>query len=134
MMWLHRSLPFSIPEVYEGFARAQGLMKVVENELVLELEVKEAIFDWIKLSSQSIGIPLAELESVTFKRGWFRDTLTVRVASLDCLKDVPKHENGRFKVYLSRQDRELSQEFSHLLQDRLLDLQIQRLESGPDNN
>lgn len=134
MTWFHRSLPFSIPEVYEGFAHAQGLMKVVENDLVLELEVKESIFDWIKLSRQSIAIPLAELESVTFKRGWFRDTLTVRVASLACLKDVPKHGNGRLKVCLSRQDRELSQEFSHLLQDQILDLQIQRLESGPDSN
>ena len=134
MTWSHQSLPFSIPEVYEGFARAQGLMKVVDNQLILEFEVKEAILDWIKLNSQSIGIPLSQVESVTFKPGWFRDTLTFKVASFDCLQNLPKHQHGRFKVYLSRQDRDLSQEFSRLLQNQILDLQIQRLEQSPDSD
>jgi hypothetical protein len=124
----HFSLPFSFPEVYEGFASAQGIMRVERDHLVLEFEIKEAILDWIKLGSRVVQIPFTDLESVVLKRGWFRDVITVKVRSLQALQEIPIHEHGRFQLFISKQDRTVSQELCDVLQLQILNLDIARLE------
>lgn len=51
------SLPFSISNAYQGFAKAGGILAATDRELVLELEVKDGLVGVLK-SSNVVKIPI----------------------------------------------------------------------------
>jgi len=99
------SLPFLILDVYEGFAVAKGLMRVDENTLTLEFEIKDSFIGLFKSGVKEVRIPIDEIDSVTLKRGWFATALIIRTQRLSSLGKLPKQDRGQIRLNLSGEDR-----------------------------
>jgi hypothetical protein len=84
------SLPFLIPEVYAGFAEVQGIMRVDENTLMLEFEIRDSLVGMLKSGVKEIRIPISEIVSVTLNKGWFKISFIIRTQKLSSLGDLPK--------------------------------------------
>ena len=102
-------LRFLIPEVYAGFAEAQGLMRVDENTLMLEFEIRDSLVGLLKSRIKEIKIPISEIDSVTLNKDWFKISLIIRTQKLSSLGDLPKQERGQIKLHLSHEDGEIAE-------------------------
>jgi hypothetical protein len=124
------SLPFSFANVYEGFAKAKGILRVDENALILEFEIKDNLFGVLKSGIKEVIIPIQYIDSVTLNKSWLRTALVVRVQSLKLLGHIPKHNQGQIWLYISRNNRDIASQFASFLRLKISENQLELL----DNN
>ena len=100
-------LPFTIDNVYGGFAKVNGILSIRKDILILEFQVKENVFGGlVKSRPKELNIPFGDLESVEFKKNWFVANFYVRVYRLQDVSDIPGNEDGEIKLKIKRKDRE----------------------------
>src|SRR5262245_18395229 len=121
------SLPFTIPDVYEGLAAAHGVAKSTEAGLTLEFQVKDGLVGLVKSRVNVVPIPLNELVSIELKEGWFIKRLFIRARSLATLASVPGHESGHIVLRIARKDLRLAREMVSMLRLTLAERELQSL-------
>ena len=106
------SVPFTIPRLYGCLAECHGLLRGEANDLVLEFQVQDNFFGWIRGSPQTVRLPLSELESVELRKAWFRDSnLVIAAKSLSAVAAVPGSRQGRIELRIAKKDRGLAEQF-----------------------
>ena len=123
-------LPFSIPDVYEGFAQAQGLARLRQDGLVLEFEVQDSIVGLARSGLKEVFIPLREIASVEVKRGWLRTALVVHVKSLRIVEEVPNSRQGRVLLRVPRKERRAAERFAAALEGYMTEAALEWLEDS----
>ena len=88
------SLPFRIKGVFEGLAESNGLLILSGNELKIQIQTKDQLVGLIKTNVKEINIPLEQVEEVIFKKSIFGNKLTLRVADMNIVKDIPRQNSG----------------------------------------
>lgn len=109
------SVPFTIPNVYEGFAEAHGLLKLTQPGVVLEFQVKDGLVGLIKSRVNEVTVPLDEIVSVELKKGWFQRRLLLRCRSLATLANIPKHKSGTIALRIARDNMRVAREVVSML-------------------
>ncbi|WP_441000324.1 hypothetical protein [Fodinibius sp. SL11] len=99
------SVPVEISNIKHGLQVAKGLMKVKEDGLHLEFEVKDSFVGIIKSGVQSAVISYADLEDLRFEKGWWNGSLILEGSSMKVFEDLPGSEQGRLKFKIKRSDR-----------------------------
>ena len=106
------SVPFTIPHLYGCLAECHGLLRGEGNHLVLEFQVQDNIFGWIRGSPKVVRLPLSELESVELRRGWFRDSnLVIAAKSLASVAALPGSRQGRIELRIAKKDKPAAEQF-----------------------
>jgi hypothetical protein len=104
------SIPFTIPGVYQGLASVAGLLHVGEDAIRIEFRVSDAVFGVLKSRVRDLEFPLADLESVIFRNGWFRKRLLIHARRLSLIADVPGTSEGYIVLRIKRRYRHLAYE------------------------
>lgn len=102
----NRSVPFEIPNVNHGFQVAKGLLRLGEEGLELEFEVKDAFLGIINSGVQTSRLNYGDLESIRFKKGWFRARIILEATSMRIFEDLPGTEQATCTLKIKRKDRE----------------------------
>jgi hypothetical protein len=106
------TVPFTIPHLYGCLAECHGLLRGEGNHLVLEFQVQDNIFGWIRGSPKIARVPLSELESVELRKGWFRDSILVIAAkSLASVAALPGSRQGRIELKIAKKDKAAAEQF-----------------------
>jgi hypothetical protein len=108
-------LPFTVPDLFAGFAEGKGLAKASPSELTLEFVVKENLLNVFKSGLKEIRIPRTEIDVVRLKRGWFGAKVHIRVKSMKWLADLPGCDNGEVTLHVARRDRDQAADFVQVL-------------------
>lgn len=124
------TMPVELPEVYQGFAEAKGLVRSTPSGLVLEYEVKDAMFGLIKSDVKHLQIPLEELAEVNLTKGWFRTHMTLRTKRLQTLADLPGSSQAQITLKLARKDRSLAEQLVSFLNLRICEHDLQKMSDG----
>ncbi len=90
------SLPFSIGDLYGGFAVAYGIAHVHDDAIELEYEVQDDVFGSVKSGARQVHIPIQNIISINFIKGIFSDRIEVQTDRLDVAKDVPNNKQRVF--------------------------------------
>jgi hypothetical protein len=122
------SLPFLILDVYEGFAVAKGLMRVNENTLTLEFEIKDNFLGLFKSGVKEVRISIDEIDSVTLKKGWFKIAFIIRTQKLSSLGKLPKQDHGQIRLNLLREDRKTAESVVSFLMLRISEKKLKLLD------
>lgn len=94
------SLPFSIP-MYVGLAKADGLLRLEGNTLVLEFEIQDRPLGLLKSELRELRIPIFEIEHLELANGWLRKPrLIVQTESMRVSRQIPGSEHGTFELTL----------------------------------
>ena len=109
------TLPFTVPDLFAGFAEGKGLAKASPSELALEFVVKDTVVDLFKSGMKEIRIPRSEVDVVRFKRGWFGAKVHIRLKSMKWLADLPGCDNGEVTLHVARRERDQVAEFVQML-------------------
>jgi hypothetical protein len=131
MLEAYDCVPFTV-EAFGGFAEAHGLMRLEGNALVLEFQLQDSILNVLRSDVREVRIPLEEIEAITFKRGWLRAKFTIKTYKVRTLKEVPGSDKGEVTLHIRHKDRQKAARLASDLELKLLEHQIDRLESQSD--
>ena len=124
------SLPFVIPNVYEGLAVARGMARASRGGLILEFEVKDSLVGMIRSGVREIQIAIDDLDRLDLRKGWFRTRLFVRTRRMVTLDKVPGHQAGIIELRIKREDRAAAQALVSQLMLMLSERELERLTAG----
>ena len=99
------SVPFSIPNLYGGFATARGIARIEPEHLVLEFDIRDDLIGEFTTSINQARIPLAEIESLEVSRRLWWTTLVVRTRSMASIADVPGRTQEGVRLNIARRYR-----------------------------
>ena len=129
MMFDAPSIPFRITDLFSGFAEARGLMRVAEEGIRLEYQVKDALIGMMKSSIRELLIPYEEIESIVFRRRWWRRSIEIRTKSLRIPASIPGQSGSSITIRVQRRDRlTIEESISHAVL-RLSEIKLQRIEN-----
>jgi serine/threonine protein kinase len=107
-------VPFSISELYAGFAKATGCLYFDDEAVRLEYEVKDDVVGYMSSGVKNVRIPLADILSLELKRGrlGLRHTFEILTYKISSLEGVPRSEQGRARLSIARADVPLAERFA----------------------
>src|SRR5262245_36087847 len=108
-------VPFSFPDVYQGFAEGGGIATATTAGLTLEFQVKDSLVGMIKSDIHKVAIPINELHSIALKQGWFGTRLSIRVKNMTILARVPGSNTGEVELRVARRDKATAQTLVSIL-------------------
>lgn len=103
-------LPFSIPDLYAGFARAHGMARFDGKEVNIEFEVRDEIAGVIRSDVKDAAVGVQDILSIQLKRGWWKHQVLIQT---DYLKvgEIPNMERGQIRLHIARGDLEIAERF-----------------------
>jgi len=88
-------------EVYGGFAEAQGILRLEQNDLKLEYQIEDGILGIIRTGVKKASIPLSEVATIRVKRGRRKIGLTIQASRWSALAEVPGTKAGQVTLHVS---------------------------------
>lgn len=101
----NRSVPFEISDINHGLQVAKGLFRLDKDGIELEFEIQDGIIGIIKSGVRTVHLNYADLESITYKKGWFSAKIVLEGTSMRVFEDLPGSEQGTCKLKVKRKNR-----------------------------
>ena len=124
----NKTVPFHLPEISHGFQEGKGLMKCTERGIELEFEVKDAFLGMMSSGIKNVVIPYADLESITYKKGWIGAKAILEATSMRVFDDVPGTEVATCVLKFKRKHRDEAQSMISKARLQLSEYQLDQLE------
>jgi len=105
------SLPFSISNVYAGFAEAFGIARFDGRQVTLEFEVKDGIAGVIKSELKDVTVPIEDIVSIVFQSGILKHKVAIQTDYLRSVAEIPGVSRGKVLLNIDRSDRETAERF-----------------------
>jgi len=95
-------LPFTVSEIYGGFARVDGLLLVCEKHLEFEYQTSDNVLGAVRGKIQKRKVRYADLESVRSKLGWFSCWIEFHARSLKTFASFPQKDRTAFRITVEK--------------------------------
>ena len=100
-----KNIPFSLPKVYEGFAKAEGVAHYDGDSFWLEFQIRDGLMGLLKSEVKQVPLLAEDLEAVHLKHRMFRSHLTLRARSLEAVEILPGCRGAEVRLRFERQYR-----------------------------
>lgn len=111
-------LPVTLEDLFASLASASGLLRGFETYLELDYEVRDAVVAH-RWASKKVQIPLENIISLRLKKRWAGSYIEFQADQFDAVKDVPSSQQGKFRVYFKKKDREIAEQLAWQIQKRI---------------
>ncbi len=112
------SIPFVIEEVYQGFAKCEGVIRTERNKLILEFQTKDNFVGMIKSGLKTIRLEPSMIAGIEVKKKFFTTRMIIRTKSMQPLQDIPGISSAILTLKLSGKDElEARQLVSNVMHD-----------------
>lgn len=110
-----KSVPFTMRNLYAGFAQCEGLLRADKSHLCLEFEVKDTVIRAIKSDVKLVQISWSDVASLTHEKSWWGilgadSKIVIQANRLDILREVPSASQGRVELRIARKDLDTADE------------------------
>ncbi len=127
------SIPVRFPEIYEGLADAEGVLRISSEALTLEYQVKDTLVGVVKSGVSTAVIPFDRIDEVDFRSNFFRTAINIRVSSMQIVGDVPGAKQGKIILKIPRRYKREATEIAHEASIRSSQSKLDRLEGDADS-
>jgi hypothetical protein len=110
------SVPFTIQNVFQGFAETTGILSVDHGDLKFEFQTSDNIVGLLKSGVQEVRLPLNRIEEITFRKGWLGCSLIIRVAELRGTSDIPNFKQGEILLSVAKRHSQAASDFVSTIQ------------------
>lgn len=107
------NLHFETPEIYSGFGECNGIIRVKEEGLMLEYQVKDGIVGFLKSSPKFLLIPYEELTDIQYKFNLFRSRFHLYVDNIKLLNKFPYNKEGVITLKVKRSQKGTAKKITH---------------------
>lgn len=113
------SLPFTIDQVYGGFAKAFGILKLTESQLNIEFEIRDDILKTMRSKSKSVAIGYDQIATVELVKGFYNDRIDFQTKTLAATDEVPNARSGHFSIKVKNSHRDSAETAVQFIQHQL---------------
>lgn len=131
-MTVRISIPFTLPEVYQGLAEGHGRASVDERGLHLEYRIEDAVFGVLKSRVHEMNIPFEDIDDILFSDYWYRRRIVVHLRSMRSLANLPTSKSGRIDLKIARASRGRAREFFSYLSLQMSEERIRQLDRSDE--
>ena len=124
------SLPFFIPKVYEGLAKANGIARISPAGLTLEFQVKDSFVGMLTSEVREVHISIDDLLHLELRKGWFKTRLVIRTRRMAAVNMIPGNHVGGIELGVTRQDRKIAETLVSILALSRSERELENLENG----
>ncbi len=96
------SVPFTIQNVFQGFAETEGILSIDDADLRLEFQTSDNVLGLFKSGVREVTLPLDKIEEISFRKRWFGCSLVIRVAEMRGVADVPNFSQGEILLSIAK--------------------------------
>lgn len=123
-------LPFKQTEIYLGLAEISGLLRIVDDVLEIEYQVKDTTLGFLDSSVKSCQIPLRIIDSVEVEKKWFSGKFELTFTRIPALDNPFQLENNRLKLSVKKQHLDKAKAFRAKLMYEILELKLDHLDEN----
>ena len=87
-----KNIPFYIDGVHGGFMKVEGIMRLEQDGIYLEFQVKDSLMEAYKSSVKTHFLVLKDIDTVELRIGWFRTRLFIFAQSGKILEAIPGND------------------------------------------
>ena len=127
------SIPVRFPEIYQGLADAEGMLRISPDDLTLEYQVKDNLLGVMKSGVTTAVIPFDHIDEVDFRSNFLRTSLNIRVDSMQIVDDVPGAKQGIVRLKIPRRYKKEAAVIAHEASIRSSQSKLDRLEGDVDS-
>jgi hypothetical protein len=102
------SFPFSIKNVFAGFAEVSGIISLEKDAIEIEFQTMDSLAKMIKSDIKGITIPITDIEEIDFKKSRWGNKLTLRVLKLSMVSEIPSQESGEIRLSIQNKYTEMA--------------------------
>lgn len=124
----NRSVPFEIPDLNHGLQVAKGLFRLDKNGIELEFEIQDGILGIIKSGVRTVHLNYADLESISYKKGWFSAKIVLEATSMRIFEDLPGSEQATSTLKVKKKDREEAEKIISTARMHLSEYKLDQLD------
>ena len=128
------SIPFSLPDAYGGMAEADGILQFDGIAILLEFQVKDAIFGVIKSEVKRVTLHADDIAAVQFKRKVFKGQITLRSHTVNAISEVPGQKGGEVKISIKKKYCEDAEELISALRLAVTEAKVSALNKRDQKN
>ena len=121
------AIPFQTMDAYAGFAEANGLLRLEKDGIVIQFQIKDGFFGALKGEVKEISIPINQIQSITYKKGFFSPSLSFVVNDLNLMHELPGYEQGEVTFHFKRKFRNSLMNFKSRIEMKITDYQLKHL-------
>ncbi len=97
-------VPFKLNDLYGGFAKAYGLIKIEQKMLVIEIETQDTITGMIKSGVKRYEFPIESINFLKLKNSLFSGKLIIGFLNMALLEQFPHRKADRIELLISRKN------------------------------
>lgn len=127
------TLPFKQSEIYLGLAEIQGLLRIVEQTLEFEYQVKDTTLGFLDSSVKSCRIPLRIIDEVEVEKKWFSGKFELTFNRIPNLDNPFQLEGNSLKLSVKKRDLEKAKTFRSRLMYEILERKIDQLDAEDED-
>jgi hypothetical protein len=105
------TVPFAIDGGFQGFAETQGILSVDGTDLKLEFQTADNLVGLLKSAMREVRLPLDTIQQVSFRKGWFRRSVIIRVAEMGRASEIPNFSQGEIVLSIARKHSQIAADF-----------------------
>jgi hypothetical protein len=110
------TVPFTIQNVFQGFAETEGILSVDGGDLKLEFQTSDNVFGLLKSGVREVRLPLAKIEEIAFRKGWLGFSLVIRVAEMRGASEVPNFRQGEILLSIAKRNSQAASDLVSAIQ------------------
>ena len=108
---MKKTVPFSIRNVFQGFAESEGILSADSTHLRFEFQIKDNVVGLLKSDLKSVAVPLESVEEISFRKGWFGFSLIIRVAEMRTMSELPNIKCGEIALSIAKRHSKAAADF-----------------------
>lgn len=121
-------LPFKQKEIYLGLAEISGLLRIVDQTLEFEYQVKDTTLGFLDSSVKSCRIPLRIIDSIEVEKKWFSGKFEITFNRIPDLDNPFQLEGNQLKLTVKKGDLEKAKTFRSKLMYEILESKMDQLD------
>lgn len=122
------TLPFKQKEIYLGLAEISGLLRIVDQTLEFEYQVKDTTLGFLDSSVKSCRIPLRIIDSIEVEKKWFSGKIEFTFNRIPNLDNPFQLEGNSLKLSVKKNDLKKAKSFRSKLMVEILERKIDQLD------
>jgi hypothetical protein len=111
---------------------AKGLFRLEKDGVGLAFEIEDGIVGIVKSGVKTVHLNYADLESITYKKGWFSARIVLEASSMRVFEDLPGSEQGTCKLKVKKKDRKEAEKIISTARMHLSEYKLDQLDSDHD--
>lgn len=121
-------LPFKQKEIYLGLAEINGLLRILDETLEFEYQVKDTTLGFLDSSIKTCRIPLRIIDTIEVEKKWFSGKFELTFNRIPDLDNPFQLEGNSLKLSVKKNDLDKARTFRSKLMYKILEQKLDNLE------